>query len=567
VSPSEIAFLALGLVFGGAAGAAIAQSARMRPAPRRQVRLTIAPNAIPARRSSTVAFPGGLATQGRLPGSPDAGAWPENRPAPGSDAGAAGHGGAWSASHDRTPVRSTSVPLTPVMAFATAAAPVAVLEDARGDRHARTRRAGGSLRPTLTAAAVAVMATPARTTVPIRASGTPPQQDPTESSPVSAVAEVDECAGTRRVVEERCALAGVAREHAREAADALRAAQRDYDILREQVERAQTLADPRHVAAEKERLHAAFRAASEHAPGPDETESAARTWLTEINNLNNAVRDALRVVETGTAALRGQLGGLRKLTAEADASRIAAENAESGCQGAREELAACEEAVERGRTPAAPPAGEPHPFDNVWPSEEPGLPDPGATSGPDLLSGLPAIVRILRGDREARERVVAMVSAGDDESRRDWQLRLARLVDAIVGRAVEDGFLDLPDDDPFWRLFEHGERRAIVAALSALGFRFDGMGGFSDDRVPAARDLSLAVGYAGLDPMRIRTWPRETELAQLLGQATVAADEWLAGEAPDLALARMVESLGNRAAELADLWNAWGRVRPALLSA
>jgi hypothetical protein len=92
------------------------------------------------------------------------------------------------------------------------------------------------------------------------------------------------------------------------------------------------------------------------------------------------------------------------------------------------------------------------------------------------------------------------------------------------------------------------------------------MGGFADGRVPPARDLSLAVGYAGLDRMRIRTWPNEAEIGALYEGAVVAADEWLADEAGDLSLGRMVDALGGRAAELADLWNAWGRVRPALLA-
>jgi hypothetical protein len=92
------------------------------------------------------------------------------------------------------------------------------------------------------------------------------------------------------------------------------------------------------------------------------------------------------------------------------------------------------------------------------------------------------------------------------------------------------------------------------------------MGGFADGRVPAPRDLSLAVGYAGLDRMRIRTWPGGDDLDRLYERAVVAADEWLADQAGDLSLGGMVDALGNRAADLADLWNAWGRVRPALLA-
>jgi hypothetical protein len=147
-----------------------------------------------------------------------------------------------------------------------------------------------------------------------------------------------------------------------------------------------------------------------------------------------------------------------------------------------------------------------------------------------------------------------------------WQLRLSAFVDAMVARAIEDGYLDLPDDDPFWSLFLYPERRDVVGALSALGYRFDGLHGFADGRVPAARDLSLAVGYAGLDRMRIRSWPREAEAARLYEHAHVAADEWLADQADDLSLGRMVDALGSRAADLADIWNAWGRLRPALLS-
>ena len=300
---------------------------------------------------------------------------------------------------------------------------------------------------------------------------------------------------------------------------------------------------------------------------PDETENAARTWLTRINELNAAVREAQRILEAGRAGLRAQLPALERLSAEADAARISAENADASCHGARESLAACEESEARAREDAAPPAEGPHPFDGVWPGEPAGMTDPSAApEAGELVTGTSGIVRILHGDREARDRIVATLAAGDPDSERDWGLRISRLVDAIAGRAIEAGYLDVAEDHPFWRLFEPREAREIVGALSALGFRYDGMGGFADGRVPAARDLSLAVGYAGLDRMRIRTWPRESELAGLYEGVRVAADEWLEDQADDLSLGRMVDALGGRAADLADLWNAWGRVRPALLA-
>jgi hypothetical protein len=375
------------------------------------------------------------------------------------------------------------------------------------------------------------------------------------------------CAGQRLVLDDRCALADVARDQARRAADTLREAQRTYDILHERVDRAESAADPRRVAAEKDRLHAEFRAASDRTGSPDETENAARNWLTRINELNAAVREAQRTLEAGRADLRAQLPALERLSAEADAARISSENADAGCHEARESLAACEEAEARAREVPPPPSDEPHPFDDLWPEEPPNLPDPAPRpSNGDLMSGLSLIVRVLHGERDARERLVATLAAGDPDAERDWGLRVSRLVDAIVGRAIEAGYLDVAADHLFWRLFEPREARDIVGALSALGFRYDGMGGFADGRVPAARDLSLAVGYAGLDRMRIRTWPRESELAGLYEGVAVAADEWLADQADDLSLGRMVDALGGRAAELADVWNAWGRVRPALLA-
>ena len=80
------------------------------------------------------------------------------------------------------------------------------------------------------------------------------------------------------------------------------------------------------------------------------------------------------------------------------------------------------------------------------------------------------------------------------------------LVGAIVAQAIEASIIDVPDEPAFWEPFTRSQRRDIVAALASLGYHFDGLGGFSDGRVPSQRDLSLAVGYAGLDPMRQRPW-------------------------------------------------------------
>ena len=158
-------------------------------------------------------------------------------------------------------------------------------------------------------------------------------------------------------MEERCSVASTAADQAKHAADALREAQRAYDTLRERVERAQADADPRGLAAAKDALHKEFRAASRRARGAEDTEAAAREWLTQINELNVRVRDAQRLAEAGAAELRGALPRLERMGVEADAARISAENAEAACREAREQLAACEEDQVKSRLAAATGGG------------------------------------------------------------------------------------------------------------------------------------------------------------------------------------------------------------------
>jgi len=93
-------------------------------------------------------------------------------------------------------------------------------------------------------------------------------------------------------------------------------------------------------------------------------------------------------------------------------------------------------------------------------------------------------------------------------------------------------------------MFTRSQARDISAALASLGYRHDGFGGWADDRIPSQRDLSLAVGYAGLDPMRIRVWPSEREMTDVLRNVTVAADEYV-WEAAD-GLKRFYDTLAER---------------------
>jgi hypothetical protein len=165
------------------------------------------------------------------------------------------------------------------------------------------------------------------------------------------------------------------------------------------------------------------------------------------------------------------------------------------------------------------------------------------------------------------QRAVARLAGDDPEARRLWQAQLGNLVEALIARSIEASAFDFPIDHPFWGPFSQSQNRDIAAGLSSLGFRFDGFGDWVDERLPSQRDLALAVGYAGLDPMRVRRWPTEAETRDLLRDIRVAADEYIAGAAGGLTLGELVTLLGRRADGLAELWNQWGSVRPILLEA
>jgi hypothetical protein len=243
---------------------------------------------------------------------------------------------------------------------------------------------------------------------------------------------------------------------------------------------------------------------------------------------------------------------LDRMAMDVEATRIAAETAEAACLAARDAVAACEEAA-ANPTPAAPTGG---PADgDLLPAGDMALGGPGT----------PRIFRLVRGDRSAMVELVDAMAGDDPVARRRWQTSLSDLVDAILADSIAAASLEFPADHPFWGPFTREQDREIAQALSSLGYRFDGLGGWVDGRIPSQRDLSLALGYAGIDPMRIRQWPTESEMSELFADVAVAADERLAGAAGDLTLGELVTMLGRRADGLAEVWNQWGRLRPLML--
>ncbi len=320
----------------------------------------------------------------------------------------------------------------------------------------------------------------------------------------------------------------------------------------------QDAADPRAVRAAKEEAQRAFQAANHAAANSDATEGAARDWLREINRINGEAREAVATTARERAAAAAVSASMERLSLEADAARIGAETAEVACVAARQALAECDE-----RATIDPGAYLLPPLPPVEPTDRP---EADEVLGIAMEAGAtPRIFRLLRGDRAAMATLVGALAADHPDQASAWEELITKLADAILADAIAASALEFPADHPFWGPFGPTQARDIVHALGSLGFRFDGRGGWVDERVPTQRDLSLALGYVGLDPMRVRQWPDEAAIRNLFSDVVVASDEYLAVNAGDLTLGEMVSMLGRRADALADLWNQWGTIRPLLL--
>ena len=163
--------------------------------------------------------------------------------------------------------------------------------------------------------------------------------------------------------------------------------------------------------------------------------------------------------------------------------------------------------------------------------------------------------------------VIDAVAGQDSLRRRDWELLLGGLVEGMAEVAVQESVVDFPMGTAFWDTFTVEQCRHIVAALATMGFEYDGRSGWVEHHVPVYRDLSIALADIGEDPRRVRAWPNQAEIAGLFMGARPAPEELLAAAGPDYRVEAMQALVGERSAELADLWIAWDNVRPRLLAA
>ena len=189
----------------------------------------------------------------------------------------------------------------------------------------------------------------------------------------------------------------------------------------------------------------------------------------------------------------------------------------------------------------------------------------GALAAAVRAGGNPAVLSLLTGNRAVLQRLVWELAGEDPVNQRRWQIQLADLIDAIVSRAIEACAFIFPEEHPFWEPFNRRQGRDIALALSSLGFRFDGLGGFADDRIPTQRDLSLALGYAGLDPMRVRRWPYGGRVRGALPPTSRSRPTSTSSARRRAEPRRARRDPRPPGGSLTEVWNAWDRIAPILL--
>ena len=380
------------------------------------------------------------------------------------------------------------------------------------------------------------------------------------AGPGTAQAEPeDRCSAQRAATDDACGRANRLAAVAAAAQERLRETRRAYDEHVARRDRAAETIDPRAIRAAKDDAQAQFRRSRLAARDRAAIEAAAAAWLREINRINARSRASALVMSREAAVEVELLKAVDKAGLDADVARIGSEHAAEECRAARMALATCEEA-ERLGSPLPEPAA-------ATPPQRPAPEDEAAMELPAAAGQDVAILRLLQGDRATMRSIVDRLAGRDPIEQRRWQLLMSDLVDAIIARAIDASALNFPTDHVFWGPYQQVQCREIASAMAALGYRFDGMGGFADGRVPSQRDLSLALGYAGEDPMRVRFWPSEADMPALFRDVQVDAGRYLAETAGGLTMGEMLDLLGRRAEPLAELWNAWGRVRPLLLDA
>ena len=253
---------------------------------------------------------------------------------------------------------------------------------------------------------------------------------------------------------------------------------------------------------------------------------------------------------------------VRDASMESSIQRVRTEAAEAACTEARRLLA------EHDRWAAGPDGTSGAPRASSGDGAEAAADSSnavavGADSGdPDAAL---AIELLLEGDATVARRLARQMAdlTGQQPSR--CLLLLQGLAETIVQSAIDHGHLRFDRAHPLWAQLSVIEARALTSALRDLGFRYDPNDGWYGERAPQARDLALALKYAGMDTHVLRQLSTTEDLLDLPASITVAPFEHLAEMAPDLGLDDVHRVAGRNAQDLADLWDHWADVRALLL--
>lgn len=376
----------------------------------------------------------------------------------------------------------------------------------------------------------------------------------------------DACAELRHDAAIRCDAARAAAEAHIAAGERTRMLRRDLVAAEHALAVAEAATDPGPRGAEKALARETYLAARERATSESELRDATATWAHALDRINRASRLAARKL----ARVRAERDTIERAVRDAEraeqAARMRAEAAELDCLDARVRLAACEE---RLATPTGHVPTEPYPSAVASAA---GPPRPATAAGPlgtisQLPHGDPLVIEaMVCGDLRALELAAALIAEHARVSPAAIRVQLQEFVDAVASAASQAGFLLFDAGHPFWSKLEVNEARDVLAALARLGFRFEPAEGWHAGRAPTPNDLAMALAYAGLDARHVRGLPSAEELRALPASIGVDARSFLATFAPDLAMDQLVRWLEVRANKLGPLWDAWGLVRPVLLS-
>jgi hypothetical protein len=375
------------------------------------------------------------------------------------------------------------------------------------------------------------------------------------SAGVPSEAAVEGCAELRLEVATRCEEAHAAVEAHAAASEEARARRRDLVACQHQVETALAAADPGLRRADKASAYDAYLASYRAAADDAGRTEATATWAAAIDRINRQGRLAARTVSRTRGQAAAAEEALRAAQRAEQALRIKAEAAQAACLDGRVRLAACDEGLTEPVPPLDPSTSQvPRPDQHVFRL----APSPGPQ--PFVIEA------VLAGDDEALEAAARAVAERAVLSPAEARLQLRELVDAIMAAANQDGYLVFDPSDALWSQLTLEESHDVVGALARLGFSLEPHEGWHNGRQPSSADLSMALGYAGLDTRQMRNLPGTVELAAMPATIGVDAQAFLAVQAPDLAVDDLVRLLGTRATHLEPLWDAWGQVRPVLFT-